>query len=97
MYVEEDAEYTKAPGYLHRPIVKLGWTKIVPGTPVKAGDGAVVTASTAGTVRLVSASGDFLDVYLPGPITYELEGYAIAGVNPAGTTATATVSVYYLG
>lgn len=64
---------------------------ITPGTPVAEGAGVVIACSVAGIVNLIMRDGTILPIYAVVG-TSALEGYAITGVQAAGTTATATVS-----
>lgn len=67
---------------------------VTPGTPVRPGRGAVIACQAEGWVRLLMSDGSYLDTYcFPG--TSELKGYAFVGVDPAGTTATARVTVMF--
>ncbi|TGD94055.1 hypothetical protein [Methylobacterium nonmethylotrophicum] len=65
---------------------------ITPGTRVSSGGGFVIACDTAGYVRVIMFDGTTLDVYA-GVGTAEFSGYAIVGVDAAGTTATARVTV----
>lgn len=68
--------------------------KITPGTGgVNAGTGVVIACQAPGFVRLVMANGGGpLDVYVSQG-TAEFTNYAIVDVDPAGTTATAIITV----
>lgn len=65
---------------------------ITPGVPASSGTGIVIACSAPGIVRLVMFDKTFLDVYVTVG-TAEFTGYAVSGVDAAGTTATAIVSV----
>lgn len=70
--------------------VVQGVTKCVPDQLVSPGTGVVLSAGTAGIVRLLMQDGSSFDVYAVVGTT-ELNNYAVRGYSTTGTTATGVV------